>query len=267
MKGLLCSTGAFVTRLNGRDFYLIPKMAALLDCDGLEFMMYDTWYDRVEEITEALDGLPIPVMHVEKSIGERISLGDETAFRDFAVNCRMAARIGAERLVMHLWNGRPSDHHISRNIDAYAQLRAIAEAEGRLLTVENVVCAAEDPLTHFKTLRERYPDIAFTFDTKMAAFHHQLDEIYTPEWAWLWRGAVAHWHLNDYGGGYRDWDHLRVLHPGEGWVDLKRVCDRVRASDYTGYATSEATAVLPDGTPDVKKINATLAYYRENLDI
>ena len=260
---ILCSTGAFVSRLNGRDYTLIPRIAPQLAGDGLEFMMYDSWYDRMDDIVSALDGLTIPVLHVDKQVGEKISRGapgdDTAAMADFQKNCAMARRLGAGTLVLHLWNGQPSDHAFHRNLSAFGELRRMAQDEGLLLTVENVVCAAADPLTHFQQLREHYPDVRFTYDTKMAAFHHQQDVWYEPECAWLWQEhRIAHVHLNDYAGGYRDWEHLRVPPPGEGWVDLPRAAAALAAHGYTGAVTSEASAVRPDGTVDVERLNRTL---------
>ena len=43
MMKLYVSTGALCTRKNGRDWRVIPPAAENLDCDGLEFMMYDSW--------------------------------------------------------------------------------------------------------------------------------------------------------------------------------------------------------------------------------
>lgn len=78
MNEILCSTGALIGRPNNRNFRLLEGLAGRLDCDGFEFMMYDTWYGQTEEITDYLCRirLHIPVVHCEKSIGEAISLGD-----------------------------------------------------------------------------------------------------------------------------------------------------------------------------------------------
>ena len=268
---LLCSTGAFVSRLNGRDYTLIPRIAPQLAADGLEFMMYDSWYDCADEITAMLSGLSVPVMHVDKQVGEAISrgaAGDEAAaFAAFRRNCRMAQRIGAHLLVLHLWNGLPSDHVFSRNLAAFGELARAAQDAGLLLTVENVVCAAADPLARLRELRERYPDVRFTYDTKMAAFHHQQDAWDTPEGAWLWdEHRIAHVHLNDYAGGYRDWAHLRVPSPGAGWVDLPHACAVLAAHGYTGAITTEAPAVSTDGAVDVARLNANLCALRQMLD-
>ena len=173
MNRVLCSTGAIITRRNNRDYKLLRTIVPQLACDGLEFMMYESWYEgHIEALKQTLAGYSVPVFHMTKHIGEHISLGnlaDGVAL--FRADCELAADIGAQLLVLHLWSGQASDQHIERNIAAYPVLRAIAEEYGILLTVENVLCNTLDPLTHMRALADVYPDIAFTFDTKMAAFH------------------------------------------------------------------------------------------------
>ena len=57
MNKILCSTGALVGRPNGRNYRLLRSVIKELQCDGLEFMMYDSWYDEAEQIVEYLQGL------------------------------------------------------------------------------------------------------------------------------------------------------------------------------------------------------------------
>lgn len=261
---LLCSTGTLIGRPNGRDWRLLAPCREKLNCDGLEFMMYDTWYDRWEEVAAFVGGLGLPAvtMHCEKRIGEAISLGEtEEAAEKFAVNCKMAARLGAEKMVLHLWDGVTSDRFIGRNIAFFGNLREEAERHGVLLTVENVVCSQKDPLTHWRALIREYPDILFTFDTKMAAFHGQLNALYEPENRDLWP-RIVHLHVNDYGGGYRDWDHLRTLHPGEGSVDFDRLFAFLREIGYDGDYTVEATSFTQDGVIHWDKLDRTLRTVR-----
>lgn len=126
----------------------------------------------------------------------------------FREDCELARSIGSRLLVLHLWSGQASDQHIERSITAYPVLRDIAERCGLLLTVENVLCNTRDPMTHMRTLAEAYPDVAFTFDTKMAAFHTQLEALCAPGNAWL-LSRIRHFRVNDYGGGrQRGWNCL-----------------------------------------------------------
>ncbi len=255
---LLCSTGAMIGRPNGRDWRLLTCCAEKLRCDGLEFMMYDSWYGREQEILSFLRGLPLPVpaMHCEKGVGEMIGLGREKeALEEFGINCRMARALGAEKMVLHLWNGVTSDRRFDRCLAAYPALLAMAEDSGVLLTVENVVCSAEDPISRWRELAALYPGVRFTYDTKMAAFHAQTESMYECRDRWP---HIAHLHLNDYAGGYRDWNNLRTLHPGEGTVDFDRLFAFLREIGYDGDCTVEATSFDRDGVIHWEKLNATL---------
>lgn len=260
MRRLLCSTGALIGRPNGRDWRLLAPCRERLTADGCEFMMYDTWYGQAEDIVSFLldTGMAFPAMHCEKSIGEKISLGEwDEALRRFRVNCRMAEKLGAEKMVMHLWDGVTSDRFMERNRAAYPALREEAGARGVALTVENVVCNQRDPLTHWRALLQAYPDIRFTFDTKMAAFHGQLTDMYRPENREIWR-HIVHLHVNDYGGGYLDWAHLRTLHPGKGTVDFDGLFAFLREIGYDGDCTVEATSFTQDGVIHWDQLNDTL---------
>lgn len=260
MKKVLCSTGALIGRPNGRDYTLLRRFAGGLKCDGFEFMMYSTWYDRVREVTDFLVSLQvsIPVFHCEKGIGEMISRnaeGDtERALELFEINCAMARDIGAQTMVLHLWNGIESDKDIAHNMAIYPALREIAGRYGRTLTIENVVCNREDPMTHLLRLSRAYPEIGFTFDTKMAQFHGQMELLYGKEGEAVAK-RIRHMHINDYGGGYKEWDKLRTLHPGEGNVDFDRLFSFTREIGYQGDFTVEATSVRPDGTVDLDALN------------
>ena len=229
MNRLFCSTGALITRKNNRDYHLLTGIAPRLHCDGFEFMMYESWYDIWEQVADDLSkmNLSFPLFHVEKCVGQAFSRNEEgdneQAQKLFEINCIMAQRIGAKKLVMHLWDGIPSDRNIENNIEQYAYLNEIAQNYGLLLTIENVVCNQEDPLIHFEELGERYPDIAFTFDVKFAQFHNQLDIAFGDEYRWLWQGFVRHIHISDCAGSYKEWDQLKSLHPGEGRINYDKL--------------------------------------------
>lgn len=265
MNRVLCSTGAIITKANGRDYDLLRTIVPQTQCDGLEFMMYQSWHDQTEGLKQALSAFEVPVFHMTKQIGEWVSLGQmEDALAMYRADCALAAAVGAKKLVLHLWSGRASDQHIERNIAAYPVLRDIAEQHGLLLTVENVICNTRDPMTHMKALAEAYPDIAFTFDTKMAAFHTQLDALYAPENAWLTE-RIAHFHVNDYAGGYMDWGNMGAKPLGKGHVDLERFFAFVRTLNYKGDFTYEATALNGDTTVRFDELNASLERIRKGV--
>ena len=236
MHQILCSTGALIGRPNGRDYRLLKQFCPQLECDGFEFMLYTTWYDQIEALTSFLKSiqLHIPVMHCEKSISEHISKGGDEelreAFRLFEINCSVAEAAGAEKMVFHLWNGIISDSNFENN------------------------------------LRD-YPEIQFVFDTKMADFHRQLELLYEPEYDWLWKeNHILHYHVNDYGGGYKDWSNLKVLPMGKGHIDFEHFFRFVRQTAYRGDFTFEATGFDQTGTVNIRNLNEQFALARRYLD-
>lgn len=271
MHQILCSTGALIGRPNGRDYRLLAQCVDHLQCDGYEFMLYDTWYDQIESIAGFLSSLSlhIPVMHCEKRIGEWIAEDDEAqkhqAYAQFDINCQLASFLHADRLVMHLWNGQPSDGHFERHLAAYEKLLSIAQKHQIELLIENVVCAYQDPMRRWEQIWASYPGARFTYDTKMAAFHDQMDDIYLPQYRHLWdEGKIAHLHVNDYGGGYMDWKNLRTLPIGKGNIDFDRFFSFLNQVAYRGDYTVEATAFLPDGIIRCAPLNDTFSWIRDH---
>ena len=271
MNQILCSTGALIGRPNGRDYRLLRQLYQQLDCDGFEFLFYDTWYSEAEQLTAFLRELKlnIPVMHCEKKLAEHIAAGGqeetEEAFRLFEINCRTANEIGAEKMVLHLWNGLISDTHFENNLKAYPELCETAAKHGITLLVENVICL-QDPMSHWAELYRHYPDIRFVFDTKMADFHRQMELLYAPEWEWLWReNHIVHYHINDYSGEYMDWNNLKVLMLNKGHIDFDRFFSFVRQTGYTGDYTFEGTGFTGDGRVLIDDLNEQFASARNYL--
>ena len=263
MHRVLCSTGSLITRANGRNHRLLPELAAQLDCDGFEFLIYEPWYEKLDEVTADISsfGLTVPSVHCDKMIGELIANQDSHAFELFEINCRAAYRLRAEKLVIHLWNGQISDSNFDVNMAAYPQLLEIASSYGLLLTIENVVCNCKSPLVHLTELMERYPDIAFTFDTKKAEFHSEIIDCYDQK---LW-AHIRHLHINDYKGSVMDWSRLRTLHLGDGQIDFDGFFAYVKKIGYTGDFTVESSAVNSDGSVDINKLNADFLKIRSYI--
>ncbi|MBR6185166.1 MAG: sugar phosphate isomerase/epimerase [Clostridia bacterium] len=269
MHRILCSTGALIGRPNGRDYRLLSGCPDRLRCDGYEFMMYGAWYEEADRLFAFLHGLGlcIPVVHCEKQLGESFSEGPgenwDRAMERFEINCQLAHALGAQKLVLHLWNGIPSDQKIENNLRAYRSLKETAVRHGLALTIENVVCNASDPMTHWLHLFQIDPAVQFTFDTKMAAFHGQMDAVMSEESRWLWdRSHITHLHLNDYSGGYMDWQHLQTLHIGRGHIDFDRFFRFLSSVHYQGDYTVEATSFLPDGVIRWEDLNETFSKIR-----
>ena len=271
MHQIFCSTGALIGRPNGRDYRLLRQFCPQLDCDGFEFILYNSWYDQIDDLTAFLKDLKlhIPVMHCEKTVAEHIARGGEKelreAFRLFEVNCTLANALDAEKMVFHLWNGLISDNHFENNLKAWPALQEAAARHGLTFLTENVVCHG-DPMAHWVELYRHYPEIRFVFDTKMADFHRQLDLLYLPEYAWLWQeGHILHYHVNDYGGGYMDWDNLKVLPIGKGHIDFDRFFSFIRETGYTGDFTFEATGFDQTGQVDLRSLNDQFTRARQYI--
>lgn len=269
---ILCSTGAITGKRNNYDYTLLETLAEQLECDGFELMIDRDWYEKRETLKAYLKekAFYIPVVHCEKEIGELISKGGEDnlkkAYDEFELDCDIAKTVGAERLVLHLWGGMASDANFQRNIDAYPYLNQKAKGYGLKLMIENVVCNMENPMKHLCELRQIYPDISFVFDTKMAAFHGQLECLYEQEYEWLWKeNYIQHYHINDYAGGYMDWPNLRTLPVGKGNLDFDRFFEFVTKTDYLGFFTTEGNAQLGDGCVDIEVLNQQFRKIRELL--
>lgn len=268
MHKVLCSTGALLKY--GGDYKVLEILSKKLQCDGYEFMVDSPYYEEVESLKRFLRKIKlcIPAVHCEKSIGEKISIGSraelDDAYDKFEINCDMAKDIGAEKIVIHLWGGRTSDSKFQNNLEGYAVLNEVAGKYGLELLVENVVCNVENPMKHLCELREWYPGIQFTFDTKMAAFHGQLELLYEEQYEWMWKeGHICHYHVNDYVGGYMDWKNLRSLPIGKGKIDFARFFEFVSKTGYDGDFTVEATGHDIEGNVDIEMLNGQFKRIRE----
>lgn len=267
MNKVLCSTGALLGRPNGRNYHLLGGFAKELECDGFELMIYDTWYHELDRAVSEIGALnlDIPVIHCEKGIGELLA---ERRYKEaaeyFSLNCGAAAKLGAEKLVLHLWNGIISDSRIENNFAAVPELLSIAGEYKLKLTVENVVCNSGDPLEHLMYLLEN-TGVGFTFDTKMAAFHGETERIFAPEMSGFWGGRINHLHINDYGGSIMDWKNLRVLHIGDGNINFTDFFGKLSGKNYTGDYTVEATSFGADGKVDTASLNRDFAYIRSHI--
>lgn len=270
MAEILCSTGAFIGMPNGRDYHLLEKFSKQLEFDGFELIIYSNWYNEIEDLLSFLKTLKlnIPVVHSDKDIGELISIGGEDNYKKalnrFVSNCNIAKEIGANKLVLHLWSGVPSDQKFQNNIEMYPKLLEIANSYELLLLVENVVCNQKNPMSRCLELMEYYPQMNFVFDTKMAEFHQQCNLLYLPENT-AFSKNIKHYHVNDYGGGYMEWTNLRVLPIGTGHVDFDRFFKHIKNIGYDDTFTLEATGFDENGNVDIDRLNSQIPIIKEYL--
>ncbi len=100
----------------------------------------------------------------------------------------------------------------------------------------------------------------------MAAFHQQLELLYSNEYRWLWQdGHIKHYHINDYAGGYMEWEKLRSLPPGTGNIDFKKFFSFINKINYSDTFTIEATAFNQNGEIDTDMLNRCFENVRHYL--
>ena len=265
---VLCSTGTFLGRVNNCDYRLVEKICSSLDCEGFELMMFERWrtggdYQNILACFKQ-SGLRFLTVHAEKNIGGLISSGDtEEAYEIFKTNCRTAVMMNAGIIVIHLWGYPGSDENFTQNMSAYKILREISDYYGLILAVENIPCTKSDPLSRHIELRERYPDIKFTFDTRMAAFHKQLESVYSDTNYWK---SVAHVHFSSFSGELCQWERLsKILHPGEGEVNISLLFSHLYKNGYKGAVTLESPVMSENGE-DVEKLKRSLCILNETAE-
>lgn len=280
MGKILCSTGAILGKPNNNDYRLLKEYAPRLQCDGFELMTSSSWYPVLDDMIATVKsyGLNIPVIHSHKALGESLcgmtatfSEGrfqeyvmspeeDEETYRQgtekFLLNLKMAEELGAEKMVLHLWNGTVSDKNIKKNVERFGTWKALADKAGVDLMVENVICNTNDPLYNVNLVAKAYESAHFVYDTKMAEFHDQTMKLFEPEYEWIVKkGRIKHLHVNDYGGGYMDWNHMQVLPIGAGHIDFEAFFRKLGSLGYTGDYTVESTALAENGDVDYNMLN------------
>ena len=93
-----------------------------------------------------------------------------------------------------------------------------------------------------------------------------MEEIFASENAWLWqKGHIRHFHINDYNGGYLEWEKLNTLVLGDGKVDFVKFFHLLKETGYDGTFTTEASAYFPDGNVNVEKLNGQFQQIREYM--
>ena len=271
MNKIYCSTGALVGRVCGYDYSLIskhlPKLFEEGIIDGMEFMMIPFYYNVLSEVTNTVIdcGIPAPIIHCEKDVGVLLSDCDakstEKAFELFRINCEAGEKIGAQKMVFHLWGGEKSDSHIDYNISFLEKFIEIASNFGQKLLIENIPCTTYSGLQNWRKIKEYLPKIDFIFDTRFGAFHDEINDILDDE---LWN-FVSHIHISDYSSYPRDFSKIRpILHPGEGVVDFESFFEKISKNSYFCTFTLESPVMIPGGA-DIEKLKSSLLFIKNHL--
>jgi len=269
-KKILCSTGPFTGRINGRNHRLLLEYADKLDCDGFEVLVFDDWYDRLGRITRdyRAAGAVCPVVHADKQIGTLMckSAGECTGeYLDlWRMNCYLAVSIGAQKIVVHAWGPPDSNKYKELVFERCGELLRVAKDYKLDMVVENIPCYYGSPLGHLEQLAGVYPEMGFTIDTRMAQFHSEIEKVCNSPL--LASGRARHMHISDYAGGHMDWDALmRILQPGKGDVDFDMLFARVGEIEYSGTLSLESLSVHREQGVNVEKSNECLRFIKIGL--
>ncbi len=268
---LLCSTGAISRGPDATNEARVERYGARIAADGLEVMIYDSWYGALGEIAGRFRnlGLATPVTHGEKAIGPDLVAPDpairDRAFSRFDDNCRFTAAIGADRIVLHLWGLPDSDALIERQLDDLPALLDRADAHGVTLAVEAIPCVVSDPLAVVRRVLERDARARVAIDTEFLAMHGQLDAVFAADWLWA-ADAVVHVHIKDYNGTLVDeTGRRRYLHPGEGAIPFDAWFGQLAGRGYRAAISLESPVVDHTGEVSIDRANASVAWLRSRI--
>lgn len=256
---ILCSTGVLTRDPEQTDHKAILEHAARLGAAGYEVLLYEAWYGHLDEVIEELrtSDLSFPAVHADKAIGAGLGSADadeaEEALATLEVNCRAAAALGAETLVLHLWELPTGDQELERNLDRLPACLDMADAYGITLTVETIPGIDGTPLANIRLALERDPRCRVTLDSEFLGFHGQLGESVAADWLWA-DNHVRHVHLKDFDGRLRDASGRRYLLPGEGTLDLQGFLAGLVERGYAGAFALEASAITQRGELDDNRL-------------
>lgn len=270
MLQLYCSTGVFVGRLNNRNHRLIGLYGDMIECDGFELMLYDSWHDSGKEIIKELAAtrLCFPVVHADKRTGDMLGNPDADErflFELWRENCAAACDIGAEKIVVHPWGVPYSDKNIGLITEQLGKMHEIARSCSIDMLAENCLCLHGTPIEQLEQLARDIPDMGFILDTRSAQFHSQL--IRTAQSSLVAQGRVRHIHAIDYAGGHMDFEHrYPIPDPGCGNVDFNAFFAALAQSGYCGSITLEASMHSADGI-NPTRINSALRLIRSAASV
>jgi sugar phosphate isomerase/epimerase len=265
---ILVSTGIVTQEPDRTDHKAILEHAPKLGAAAYELEIHGAWYGHLDDVVEDLrsSNLSFPAVHTDKAIGSGLGSDDsdeaDEALATLEVNCRVAAAVGAQTLVLHLWEEPNSDEAIERNLDRLPACLDTAEAYDLTLAVETIQGTAGTPLANIRLALARDPRCRVTLDTEFLGFHGQLEASIATDWLWL-DNRVRHVHLKDFDGRLHDASGRRYLLPGEGELELQGFLTGLTERGYKGAITLEATAITKAGTLDEARVQQIAAIVKQ----
>jgi sugar phosphate isomerase/epimerase len=261
---ILASTAILTQDPDHTDHKTILEQAPKLGAAAYELQLHKAWYGHLDDVVEDLrsSSLSFPAVHADKEIGAGFGSDDsddaDEALRTLEVNCRAAAAIGAQTLVLHLWEEPTSDEALERNLGRLPACLDTAEAYDLVLAVETIQGTAGTPLANIRLALARDPRCRVTLDSEFLGFHGQLEASIATDWLWL-ENRVHHVHLKDFDGRMRDASGRRYLLPGEGELELQGFLTGLTERGYKGAITVEGNAITEDGKLDQARIQQVAA--------
>ncbi len=263
---LYCSTGAFVGKVNNRNYKLIEEVNRAIVCDGFEFMIYESWTDKLLDIARYIRNqcINIPVVHSDKKMGIAISActhkSHNEAVEKLILNCKAASILGAKYVLIHPWGYPGSDAKIDEIVMFLPELSSICEDSGLELLIEMVVGNLNDPIYNIKKVLGKLPKAKLAVDTRHLAFHGKLESLYRESDL---VNNIEHVHISDYVGGTMDWSKMRhVLHPGTGNINFKEFIGFLKSIEYSYGITLESWSA-DSMKVDTDRINESLEFIRQ----
>jgi sugar phosphate isomerase/epimerase len=257
MTGIYLSSGCIHNKKTGCDIRLLKECMQHLPISGIELMVIKAWYEDIDGLVDSISKLSIdiPILHIEKSVGEKLSQGKNTeAIEILKKNLHISKNLGICKAVLHLWHGQGSDRNLPNNIENLGIIQELSSEYDIELLVENIPCENTDEIQLMMDIADRYPEQRFVFDTKNAAFCDHMNENrlnltfdHIP---------IYHIHLNDYSGHPRQWENIRKYSfPGEGDIDFQWFFKMLYQRSYSGNFTIETPITNSDGRIDFVEIS------------
>ncbi len=257
---ILCSSGVLFHRgpdgrlVAPRDDHVadILSVGPRMPVDGIEVLVTRRMVGSLKEAADRLlvSSMSFPVIHGPKHVGaalpsqEAVSQLDEAAW--------FAATIGAQDLVLHLWDLPESDTDFAGRLKAVVIAADVAAKHGIRLLIETIPCQESTPLRNLERVLEHEPRVGVALDTEFLALHGELEEALAADWLWA-EGHVRHVHIKDYDGNLSGPDGTRrYLMPGDGLIDFPGVFRAFNKRRFPGTISLEAATYLHDGKPDIE---------------
>lgn len=255
---ILCSSGVLFEKDRPHPESILA-LAPKLPAEGIEVLVTRHMVGTLDAAAERLSSvaLDFPVVHAPKRAGSLLP-GDEGVVQ-LSESVRFAHQIGADLVVLHLWDLPEGDTNFATRLDAAVVAADIAADAGVAVAIETIPCLAATPLVNVERALEQEPRLTVALDTEFLAYHDELEPALRASWLWA-DGVVRHIHLKDYVDGLFGPDGRRRYRAlGEGTIDFPAFFDALEDLSYGGAVSLECAPPAVGGGPDVDAISRSLS--------